>query len=214
MKRLSNELCRLDFMLTNEFKSSCSFFLSLIAIACFIINPIKEQKICMYAIFVSTLADLVLMDYHGISSFIVGNKRFYVGMLVFAIAHILYIVCFSTIFFKSNVYLANANFAMIATLTISFVTIFLVLKLSEKKKPVFRIAALTYTIIICLDLASIYICADLLNSRYILAAVGITLFLISDVLILIRETTKDTNLIRKLIWIFYPLGQLLIIFNV
>lgn len=213
MKRLSNGISRFDFMLTNDFKSSCSFFLSLIAIACFIINPIKEQRICMYAILVSSVADLVLMDYQGIPRFIFGNKRFYVGMLVFAITHVLYTICFSSIFFENNLQLAKANFGMAGALVISAVTIFLVIKLSEEKRPFFRIAALIYTLILCFTLTTIYICADLLQEHYIYAAVGITFFLISDVLILIRETTKDTNVIRKFIWFFYPLGQILIILS-
>ena len=41
-----------------------------------------------------------------------------------------------------------------------------------------------------------------------------TFFIISDILIMVREMFKDTEIIRKLIWIFYPIGQLMIIFSV
>lgn len=213
MKRLK-ELIRLDFMLSNVFKSNCTFLLTLIAIAMFIINPTREQKFCMYAILVSTFADLVLMNYKNIPAFIFGNKYFYFGMAAFAITHIIYISCFSNIVIQKGMSLDNANIALLFAIIIVVFTFYVLIELTKQKSVIFQLASLGYTMVLSLSLVAIYICADLIGKSFILAAIGITMFLASDLMILYRETVKDTNLVRKLIWIFYPIGQILIIFGV
>ena len=213
LNKLRN-LIRLDFMLTNAFKFNCTVLLSLIAIALFIINPTREQKICMYAILVSTIADLILMDYNNIPGIIFKNNHFYVGMLFFAITHILYICCFSKMVMVRIFILSYIISALILSVLVMSMSILLWFKLVDKKRKIFKIASFMYMLIIDFDLMVIFICSDLLKNNLVFAAIGITMFLISDMLILIRETVCDNNIIRKTICFFYPLGQLFIMCSV
>ena len=208
------KIIRLDFMLTNTFKFNCTIFLSLIAIVLFIINPTREQKICMYAIFTSTIADLILMNYNNIPSIVFKNKHFYMGMAVFAITHILYICCFIKLVMVQNFIILDISTGLFLGVLVIITSIILWIFLVNKKSKTFKIASFVYMIIINLDLMVIFVCADLYNTNLVYAAIGITMFLVSDMMILIRETVYDTDIIRKAIWIFYPLGQMIIICSV
>ncbi|MBO5143514.1 MAG: hypothetical protein J6C46_11105 [Clostridia bacterium] len=212
MRRLK-EFVRLDFLLTNNFKSNCTFLMSLIAIALFIINPTREKNICMYAMLVSTIADLMLMNYKNIPEYLFKSKKLYVGMALFVVTHILYICCFGNHVIKATMAFVNAEIAFFAFILVSMMSIFCWCICTFGSKPLFKIMSLLYMIVILADVLVIYVCSYIHNYEYIYAAIGITFFLISDILILFRETVKDTSTIRKLIWIFYPIGQMLIIFN-
>lgn len=212
MKRL-REFVRLDFLLTNNFKSNCTFLMSLIAIALFIINPTREKNICMYAMLVSTVADLVLMNYQNIPEYLFKSKKLYIGMAVFVATHILYIYCFLGRLTNANMAFVNAEIAFFAFILVSMMSIFCWCICTFDSKPLFKVMSLLYMIVILTDVLVIYVCSYLYNYKYICAAIGITFFLISDILIMFRETVKDTSTIRKLIWLFYPIGQMLIIFN-
>ena len=213
MKRLKN-LIRFDFLLTNQFKAWCTLFMSLVAIALFVINPTGEREICMYAILVSTMADLVLMDYRNIPSYLFKRKHFYAGMALFAITHVLYAICFFGISQIENMAITDIRTSTFLYRVIMSFSMAFAVGIAYKKSIIFRIASLVYIIAISLAWYGMYSCAELFGGRYILAAVGITMFWISDMFILIRETLRDTNLIRKLIWVFYPIGQLLILSSV
>ena len=113
MKR--QETARFDFLLSNNFKANCTFFMSLIAIALFVVYPTRARELCMYAILISTLADLVLMDYHNLPGLTFGKKRFYVGMALFGITHVIYMFCFSNIIIRSgkSLYIPESNIAFV-----------------------------------------------------------------------------------------------------
>lgn len=210
------EESKFDFMLENKFKSSVTFFLSMIAIALFIISPTRARELCMCAILISTFADLVLMDYKNIPTMLFGKKKFYVGMLLFGVTHIVYMVCFSKIMLQTDafVHTTEANVAFYIFCVIYVFSLIFSAFMAYKKGMHFCVAVIIYVMLICFSLGSIYLCAAIMNGKYCLAAVGITMFWVSDMLILIRETKKDTPFIRKLIWMFYPIGQILIIFSI
>lgn len=208
-----------DFLLSNKFKSNVTFFMSMVAIALFAVYPTRARELCMYAILVSTLADLVLMNYNNLPGIVLGKKRFYAGMALFGVTHIIYMFCFSnkmsqngTFLYTPKVNIAFLIFSIIFVFSLTFSAI--MLSIAYKKKIYFSIATIIYVFLICFSLFSMYLCAAVLGGKCYLAAIGITFFWISDMLILIRETKKDTPLIRKLIWVFYPIGQMLIVFSV
>ena len=208
------KVIRLDFMLTNTFKFNCTVLLSLIAIAMFVINPTSGQKICMCAIFVSTIADLILMDYNNIPSMVFKNKHFYMGMLVFAVTHILYSYCFTKFIMLQDFVIKDIGVALPLSVLVMTISVSLWFYLSPKKSKIFKLASFMYMAIINVTLAVIFVCADLFNGTLVYAAIGIAMFLVSDMLILIRETIWNTESIKKAIWIFYPLGQILILCSV
>lgn len=207
---------KFDFMLGNKFKSNVTFFMSVIAIALYVMNPIRARELCMCAILVSTIADLVLMDYKNIATMLFGQKKFYVGMLLFGITHVVYMVCFWGIMLKNGAFIhtLEVNIAFYIFCVIYAFSLVFSAFMAHKKSKRFCVATIIYVVLICFALGSIYLCAVIMNGKYYLAAVGITMFWISDMLILIRETRKDTTLIRKLIWVFYPIGQMLIVLSI
>lgn len=213
MKRLRELVC-LDFLLTNKFKANFTFCMSLIAIAMFVKYPSREREICMYAILISTIADLVLMDYNNIPGIIFQRKRLYIGMALFCITHFLYIFCFFNILPIDILTTNDIKYSVFLYSIIMLATVIFSLCIASKKSSIFKGAAVIYSMIISAALFCMYMCAEVFGGKYILAAVGITMFLISDMFILIRETVCDTTLVRKLIWIFYPIGQLLIILSI
>lgn len=205
-----------DFLLSNKFKSNATFFMSMVAIALFALYPTRSRELCMYAILVSTLADLVLMDYNNLPGIILGKKQFYAGMALFGITHVIYMICFSEI---ANQYVGIGDTYVIRSVSIVFFFVFVgsfifTIYATYGKSDNFSSAVMIYVMLITFSMRGIYTCAALYKGQYIISAIGITMFWISDMLILIRETKKDTPLIRKLIWVFYPIGQMLIVFSI
>lgn len=204
---------RSDFLLYNSFKSNFTFFMSALAIGMFAYSPTIARCWGTYAILVATIADLVLMDYGSIPGILLGRKRFYVGMALFGVTHLLFIGSFfSKITAIDSFSMHGPTIACIITLVVFIGALLFSIYLVSEKKMIFKIAVYAYLLMISMSMCSMYI-YSFMTEKY-LSAIGITFFMISDMLILVRETKCDTNLVRKLIWVFYPIGQLLIIFSI
>lgn len=207
------EKFRLNFLLTNSFKANFTFLMSALAIILYVQSPTNERELCMYAILFSTVADLVLMDYNNIPGHLFGKDRFYAGMILFGATHILYTSCFYHKFASISTFsIIDMIVACIAGMCVFAFSIFVSTYLISQEKVAFKVAVYIYVGLIGIALVVMYIYSFV--GRALCPALGITLFLVSDMFILIRETKCDTNLVRKLVWVFYPIGQLLIIFSV
>lgn len=204
---------RTDFLLTNNFKATTTFCMSFVAIFLAIITQSETVSLLASAIVVSTLAALILMNYRNIPDYHFGNDSFYVGMGLFAIVHLLYIKLFMgklhTTYTIRQMSTSVFLFLCITAYSIAIAFIF-----SCKKSNVFRYAVIGYVCLICTSMLSMYSCAEAYGGKYIMAAVGITCFFISDFFLFLRETISDTPWVSKLVWVFYPIGQFLIIFSV
>lgn len=209
-KRAKREV--LDILLSNNFKSVVTMLLSAVAIIRYVNFPNTSREICMYAILLSTLADLILMNYKGVPKMIFKKANFGVGAFVFGIVQILYHICFLKIMGMNA--LINLNSAGYAALFIGILTVPSLLFIMSERNHIYTIGVLIYATCLVLNMMAIFNCAYMFGNKYIFAAMGIVLFMISDIFILIRENVKDSAFIRKLIWIFYPLGQLMIILGV
>lgn len=202
----------LDFLLSNNFKSVATMLLSFIAVIRCIACPSVPSEICMYAILLSTLADLILMNYKNVPKMLFKKASFGVGAFLFGIVQILYHVCFLKIMGMNALDTLNSGGYMALAIGV-FVVPSLLFMMSERSN-IYTIGVLIYAACILFSMMTIFNCAYMFGGKHIFAAIGIVLFMISDVFILIRENMKDSAFIRKLIWIFYPLGQILIIFGV
>ena len=202
----------LDFLLSNNFKSTVTILLSVIAIVRYIVFPSLPRETCMYAILLSTFADLILMNYRGIPKLVFKKANFGVGAFLFGIVQILYHICFLRVMGISA--LVTLNHAGYVALFIGVLVIPSLLFIMSERNHIYIIGVLIYSICLLFNMMTIFNAAYMLGNRHIFAAIGIVLFMISDIFILIRENMKDSTFIRKLIWIFYPLGQLMIIFGV
>ena len=209
-KRTKREI--FDFLLSNNFKATITMLLSAIAIARFVVFPNYPREICMYAVLISTFADLTLMDYGGIPKLIFKKANFGVGAFLFGIVQILYHVCFLKIMGIDA--LITLNHAGYIALSLGVLIIPSLLFIMSEKSHIYIIGVMIYSVCILLSMMTIFNCAYMFGNKYIFAAIGIVFFMISDIFILIRECLKDSTFVRKLIWIFYPIGQLMIIISI
>ena len=205
-------LSRLNFLLRTEFKFNFTMIMLMIAFTLFAFKGTKIRELCFCAVVASTLGDLALMNYNRIPSQLFKGKHFYMGMIFFAIAHIFYHFTFASI--MGSLVLNTLNTGSYIILVIFIFMMPMIAFLLSEKNVIFKYAALVYTMCILFGALAIFSCMFEFGGRYIFSGIGIVLFIISDILIMVREFFKDTELIRKLIWIFYPIGQLLIIFSV
>ena len=202
----------LDFLLENKFKSNFTFIMLALAFVCLATYPSNARTLCFYAATASVFGDLFLMNYQGIPALICKNKNFYVGAFFFAIAHVFYYFTFLNV--VGHNYFIEPNWGGYSILIAFVIVIPTLIFVLANQKTIFKILVISYTCCIFSSMLSIFNCAYDLGGRYIFACIGIVLFLVSDILILVREKFLDTKLIRKFIWILYPIGQILIIINV
>lgn len=200
-----------DVMLRREFKLAATTFLLTLAFVQYAQNPNSISILCLCGMAFSTLGDLFLMNYLDVPSYWFRGKQFYAGAASFAIAHV---------FYRQMFRLATPNLSTFGpgdVITIALMIVLFVVAYNtkfKKKSKLFFAAACFYTGIILSNLAAAINCAIAVGGTYIFAMLGVVCFIISDLFLFIREAKNDTPLIRKLVWVFYPLAQILIIMNV
>ena len=200
-----------DILLLGEFKFAVTILLSAFAFARYAMMPDRIHELCLIAMLCSTLGDLCMMNHRGLPALTFKGKQFYAGMLSFAFAHVFYRQMFRSILTEPIAWGLGETVCFLWLL--AFLVIMNLCEL-KKSSAVFNLATGLYTGFIFANLASAINCAYYENGKYIAAFVGVLFFIISDFFLLLRETYKDTTTIRKLIWFFYPLAQILIIGNV
>lgn len=200
-----------DVMLRWEFKFTVTIFLLMLAFTEYTKNPDRVHELCLWGMAFSTLGDLFLMDYMGVPQHVFKGKQFYAGMASFVIAHVLYRQMFRAAAPEYKFF----DVGDIVTLAI-MITLFMAVYNMEfkKKSKLFFGASGFYTGIILANLAAAVNCVAANDGRYVWAMIGVVSFMISDALLFVREAKKDTPAIRKLVWVFYPLAQILIIMGI
>lgn len=199
-----------NILLLDEFKFTMTIFLSAFAFTRYAMFPDRIHELCLLAILFSTLGDLCMMNHMGIPALTFKGKRLYAGVIFFSIAHIFYRQMFRNALSEPISWGIGETICLL--LLIAFLVVINLCKLI--KNSIFDMTTGLYTGLIFSNLAAATNCAYHLGDRYVFAFIGVVCFIISDFFLLIRETCKDTPTIRKLVWIFYPLAQILIIGNV
>ena len=210
-KTKSNEVSKFsDILLLGEFKFVMTILLSAFAFTRYALMPDRIHELCFWAMIFSTAGDLCMMNHLGIPSYTFKGKQFYAGVIFFAIAHIFYRQMFKNALPEPISWGIGETTCLLLLLV--FLTVINLCKL--KKNSVFNMATGLYTGLIFSNLAAATNCAYYLGGKYVVAFMGVLCFIISDFFLLVRETYKNKPIIRKLVWIFYPLAQILIIGNV
>ena len=197
-----------DVMLRWEFKFIVTIFLLMLAFTEYTKSPDMVHLLCFFGMAFSTLGDLMLMNYMGVPAHVFRGKQFYAGAASFAVAHVFY----RQMFRAATPELKFFDVGDMITLALIIVIFMAVWNMKFKKKSrMFFVAAGLYTGIILSNLAAAINCAVACGGWYIAAMIGVVCFIISDMFLFIREAKKDTPLIRKMVWVFYPVAQILII---
>ena len=200
-----------DVMLRWEFKFVVTVFLLMLAFTEYTKNPDTVHTLCLWGMGFSFVGDLMLMNYMGTPAYLFKGKQFYAGAASFMIAHVFYRQMFRAATPEPKFF----DVGDVVTLVLMITAFMAVYNMKFKKKSkLFFAASGLYAGIILSNLAAAINCADALGGWYIAAMIGVVCFVISDVFLFIREAKMDTPTIRKLVWVFYPIAQILIIMGI
>lgn len=196
-------------LISNRAKLLCSLLLVVFAFIITCIRPEAiDSKICLLAMLISFLGDISL-------NCMPLNKRphwlLYTGAAFFMIAHLVYASAYYWIIHENNKFYINFG-SIIASLFITLLfasTVALAIYSKSKPKNMTIVIFSLYTVIIGINFVTIYSYSWSFGSA---SFVGALSFLISDFIIGIETVFKvKSDILRKLVWIFYPIGQILII---
>ena len=190
-----------------------SLLISLYSVTLAFFDPSASRIICFFAMLTSTLGDVILSDYKPIVSRL-PLRGFIAGGSVFAVAHALYILAFlwqivqnGYAFLNAGAYFGIAIFVIIAVY-LTFVCI------KNRIKARLTAFAFIYLILITFNCTCVFSLASCEGGIKIISAIGAFSFLISD-LIIALDVFCGIRLPHRsrLIWIFYPIGQILLLFG-
>lgn len=206
--RLKNIMSRIP-LISNKTKLLISALLVLFAFIIFCLHPNRlDTQICLLAMFFSFLGDVALNS-------MPLNKRphwlLYIGAAFFMVAHLQYAAAYYWLIFQSNSIFFNlgASFATTFMILLFLVSVAFTVFSKSKTKPMTIFVFCLYTLVIGINFVTIYSYSWSFSSA---AFVGALSFLISDFIIGIETVFKvKSETLRKLVWIFYPIGQILII---
>ena len=183
--------------------------LALVLALCF---HTKDRWWCFAAMLMSSVGDIVLMNFRGI-----GNKMpvpyFFVGAGFFIIAHFLYTGGYLTMIREHGFRYINPGFWTAVGVILLAGMIVTVLSLRDKNASIaMYVLCLSYMCIIGLACATIFSYSWSIRSWRSLAALGALSFFISDYIIGIdRLMGYTTPALQDAIWWFYPIGQIFIL---
>lgn len=196
-------------LISNKIKLTISISLVAFAFIFFCIRPNNlDSQICLLAMIYSFLGDLSL-------NCVPLNKRphwlLYIGATFFMIAHLQYAVAYYLMIFESGKTFFNLGASLACTfIVLLFASTVAIAIYSKNKVNLMTIIIFCiYILVIGINFVSIHsyswsFCAA--------SFVGALSFLISDFIIGIETVFKvKSETLRKLVWIFYPIGQIIII---
>lgn len=196
-------------LISNKTKLLISASLVIFAFIIFCINPNRlDNQLCLAAMLFSFLGDVSLncMSLHKRPHWLL-----YIGAAFFMVSHLQYAVAYYLLIFESNNVFFNLGASIATTFMVLLFLVSAVFTFLTKSKtpPMTLIVFGLYTLIIGINFVTIYSYSWSFGSA---AFVGALSFLISDFIIGIETIFKVKNeTLRKLVWIFYPIGQILII---
>jgi len=184
-----------------------TLILSALSLILALFCPAPDRWLCLAAMLASSVGDIFLMDFRGLSRKL--SNYFVLGAICFMFAHILYICSFAQLLRFGGYPLFNPGFATALLLGIVLLIYFLKTMTDRSSLPL----ALIYLAIIIANCSVIFSCAWATVSTHplsILAPLGALSFLLSDAIIGLGLLSGNHRF-DHLIWWFYPVGQLLLI---
>lgn len=182
--------------------------ISLLAIALALAAPTATRLVCIPAMLLSSLGDIILMDYKPITGRL-PVRGFIAGASFFAASHVIYtaaFLCSVRGYFNVGAWLGILLFAVT-----SAATAVLCLGKQNGDRGMIPLGIL-YLFFIALNFTTVYSCTASRGGIFFVSALGITLFLISDLIIvldkIIGTKIKNSDL---WIWTLYPIGQILLL---
>lgn len=209
MKKRFNQLMDFIPLIDNRTKLTISFGLLVWAAThAFVYPDSYERTICLIAMAFCFIGDVAL-------NCMPLNKRphwlLYLGAFFFMIAHLVYAYAYYTLISNNSYEFFNPGAYMaIGFMVLILIAIFIfILKFNVSVKPVMLIVFGFYAVIIGINFVTI--CSYSWSAKAF-SFVGALSFLISDLIIGIETIFKvKSDILRKMVWIFYPVGQIIML---
>ncbi|MDO5410280.1 MAG: lysoplasmalogenase [Lachnospiraceae bacterium] len=195
-------------------KLTITIALSLFALILALLFPTTDRVICLAAMLLSSVGDIILMNFRKI-----GEKMpipyFYAGAVFFMFSHILYTYAFLTMILKNGYNYLNIGFWMaIVIIVITAVAISILVFKNGKINRQMYLLCFAYVMLIGANCATIFSWSFSMGGTRWLAAAGALSFFISDMIIGIDKLLGITSdRLKKAIWVFYPIGQFFILWR-
>ncbi len=193
-------------------KIKVSFCILSYAIAMAIAKNRPDSTCCVFAVLFCFSGDVALN--HKKEHKQQTNTDFKIGMIMFMVAHILYITTYFLLIQReySDVIERGANwflFLIVDSLLLFGIAEVLYERIDFGK---YKIVILVYMLIITSSFTMTFCYANIAKSFSSLACVGAAALVISDLIIAFEKFAHyETHKTRMLVWITYVVGQLLII---
>lgn len=184
-----------------------------IILACIFRTP--QRIICAVAMLLSSLGDILLMDYKPVTKRL-PLRGFTAGAASFSIAHLVYASAFIIIMTKEGYALVNWGFFCgIVLFAASVVALICLMKTKPQNNPVMKVLPFCYLLLISFNLTVIFSCSVSRGTYGLVSGLGALSFYVSDLILSIRLVSSiKIKHNEELVWWFYPIGQILLLTGV
>lgn len=197
---------KIFFTIMPSYKLSVTLFIIILAIALAII--FKEQKSRRYVLVAIIFG--MIGDYF--MTLQAGNWKVIAGGSAFAVEHAIFIVMFIKMFKEQKLKIFNKWFILSLGIFGVSLVIFEALTFALVPQPNIILASLLpiYMLVICINMGFNFSYSFQRKGTFYLFALGIFVFYISDIFVFLG-ITKVTQSLSDVVWLFYPIGQLLMV---
>ncbi len=182
--------------------------LCLYSLVMFAYMPSADRMLCAVAMFVSAVGDLFLghvftLKKRGVSDFTFGAAAFGAAHLIYALAYVVKMK-------KNPIPMRYINTGTVIAILMCVTCLLLFWGICVYRKDYrYLWIIIAYVCLIGVNCTVVFSCAWAYNTA-LGAAVGVSLFLISDVCLGLNRVA-GMKAAYKFVWIFYPIGQFLLI---
>ncbi len=200
------------FHIKSPIKLTISLFLVVYSLVVFMISPTTDRQYCMLAMVVSGIGDMLMMGQISLSFLPVSD--FVAGAGAFVVAHILYGVAYFHRFCMDagrNMSFNGGTVIVLAGLVVLILVFWAICIWKAHYEFIWLIPVYLCFIGVSCGAVFTYVW-EVYDTKpsVIWAAVGAGAFLFSDCCIGLNRVA-GWRWMRKLVWVFYPIGQLLLI---
>lgn len=199
------------FGLPGSFVLTC--LLSLFSLVLAVLFPSPARWICLGAMLLSSAGDIFLMRFRGLDR--VFPNYFLIGAAFFMAAHLVYAACFAVKIHTCSADFWNLGASFMLGIAIFCFIFFSHACMTHGKSDTFPLIAV-YIAIISVNCAMVFSYGwsqGARNPLAIAAVLGVVSFFVSD-LIIGLGMAMGNHRYDHLIWVFYPIGQFLLIAGV
>lgn len=181
------------------------------AVVLAVLDPSPARLICVPAMLLSSLGDILLMDFRPITTRL-PFRGFIPGAISFGISHLVYSAAFLTAIVSAGKAYWNGGVLIGLAALLFSAGMLTVITVRKKGDVKMLLLEMIYLFVICLNIASASSAASAVGGKFILCSVGAVIFLVSDMFILASEVCRQSSARFKVpIWITYAAAQILLL---